>query len=565
MGTAMKNEVAPGLQERYGLEDRARCPYGEANVSDISVSPSRHTLQRYGIGNLKTEHWNLPTSALYEEAIRLGEGQIVHLGPLVVRTGKHTGRAANDKFFVKEPSSEKLIAWGAVNQPMSEACFDRLHMKAVAYLQNRSVYVSDVRAGSDKKHSLSMRVVTETAWHALFVRNMFIRPTDAELKEHEPKFTIIHCPGLFANPETDGTNSSTFIAIHMGRRTAIIGGTHYAGEIKKTAFTAMNYYLPQDGVLTMHSAANVGKDGSSAVFFGLSGTGKTTLSADPSRELIGDDEHGWTDEGVFNIEGGCYAKVIRLCQKAEPDIFNTTRRFGTVIENAVMNPVTRMLDLSDASITENTRAAYPIQYIPNHRPDGIGGIPKTIVMLTCDAFGVLPPISRLSADQAVYWFLLGYTAKVAGTEMGVKEPTATFSACFGLPFMPLHPSVYGKLLKEKILKHNTDVWLLNTGWSGGAYGVGNRMSIKDTRQLLHCALDGTLADVKFDTHSIFNLEVPKTCEGVNPEVLNPRLSWADKEAYDTQATRLAHLCVDAFKPFESHVSAEVVSSGPVAE
>ncbi|EDQ90899.1 uncharacterized protein MONBRDRAFT_18344 [Monosiga brevicollis MX1] len=544
------------------LEDK---PYGDRPISAVSVNPSSHGLDTLGIGNTLEEHWNLPSAALYEHAIQRGEGRIVHLGPLCVRTGKHTGRAAGDKYFVKEPGSEEHIAWGGGNQEMSEQNFEWLYRKATAYYQNRSVYVMDVKAGHDSKNCLPARVVTETAWHALFVRTMFIRPEDEELGDHVPQFTVLHVPGMKANPAEDGTKSETFIALHMTRRVAIIGGTFYAGEVKKCIFTACNYYFPLRGVLTMHAAANMGKEGDVAVFFGLSGTGKTTLSADPERDIIGDDEHCWSDDTVSNIEGGCYAKVIRLSKEAEPDIWRTTRQFGTIIENVVMNPVTRRLDLSDGSITENTRAAYPLHFIKNRREDGLGGIPTNVVMLTCDAFGVLPPISKLTAHQASFWFLSGYTAKVAGTELGVKEPQATFSACFGLPFMPLRPTVYAKMLREKIEKHNVHVWLLNTGWTGGAYGEGKRFSIQMTRKLLSSALNGHLTQVEYTTDSIFNLSFPKSCEGVESELLDPRNTWSDKAAYDKQAKSLAAACVKAFKPYESLVDPAVLASGPKAE
>eukprot|EP00045_Choanoeca_perplexa_P007716 m.70935 g.70935 ORF g.70935 m.70935 type:complete len:565 (+) comp14184_c0_seq2:929-2623(+) len=555
--TPMSTTGAARLDQK--IEDRA---FEQNSVSPMSVNPSDYGLDNHGIGNVLEEHWNLPSAALYEHAIQRGEGRIVHKGPLCVRTGKHTGRAAGDKYFVKEPESEQHIAWGDGNQAMSEESFEWLLRKAQAYMQNRAVYVMDVRAGHDPKNQLPVRVITETAWHALFVRTMFIRPEDDDLKTHKPDFTVIHVPGLKANPETDGTRSSTFICLHMTRRLAIIGGTFYAGEVKKTVFTACNYYWPLKGMLTMHAAANISKEGDVSVFFGLSGTGKTSLSADPERELIGDDEHCWSEDTVSNIEGGCYAKIIRLSEEAEPTIWRTTRQFGTVIENAVMDPVTRRLDLSDGSITENTRAAYPLRFIKNRRVSGCGGVPKHIVMLTCDAFGVLPPISKLTPAQAQFWFLTGYTAKVAGTELGVKEPTATFSACFGLPFMPLQPTVYAKLLREKLVKHNTSVWLLNTGWTGGKYGVGERFSIKLTRQLLNAALDGKLDAVDYKVHPVFNLHMPKSCEGVDAAVLDP--TWADQAAYEEQAKDLAKRCNKAFEPFEANVEADVLELRPKA-
>lgn len=485
-----------------------------------------------------------------------------HVEKLLTFIGKHTGRAAGDKYFVREPGSEKNIAWGDVNQEMSEEAFNWLHRKCVAYLQNRIVYVMDVLAGHDPKSQMPVRIITETAWHALFARTMFVRPSDEALKTHVPQFTVIHCPGMKANPALDGTKSSTFISLHMGKGLAVIGGTHYAGEMKKCIFTVMNYYLPLKGMMTMHAAANVGNDDRTAIFFGLSGTGKTTLSADESRKLIGDDEHIWSEDGVANIEGGCYAKVIRLSAQAEPTIWHTTRQFGTVLENVIMNPVTRTLDLSDASITENTRAAYPLQFVPNREETGCGGHPANIIFLTCDAFGVLPPISKLTGAQAEYWFLLGYTAKVAGTELGVTKPTATFSACFGLPFMPLHPTVYSKILRKKLEQHDVNVWLFNTGWSGGPYGVGQRFSIQHTRAMLSAVLDDKLTGAEFKTHEIFNLNMPTSCPGVPVDVLDPRSTWSDKDGYVKQAEELAVLCQKGFKPFENSVTDDVRTCGP---
>lgn len=544
------------------FEKLSRKDYSERTVSDDSVSPSTFGLDKHGLGNQRCEHWNLPTAALYEHAIINGEAQMASGGPLVVRTGRHTGRAAKDKFFVDEPSSRDSIAWGDVNQRMTETTFDWLRRKATAYMQNRTVYVMDVFVGQDKEYRLPVRVITETAWHALFVRTMFIRPTDEELATHIPKFTVLHVPGMLTDPATDGVNSSTVIALNMGTGLSIIAGTFYAGEIKKCAFTAMNYYLPKQGVLSMHAAANIGEKGDTAIFFGLSGTGKTTLSTDPKRQLIGDDEHGWSEKGVFNIEGGCYAKVIKLDQESEPVIWKTTRSFGTILENTIMDPVTRQLDLSDGSITENTRAAYPLHCIPNFKEDAQGGIPKNIFMLTCDAFGVLPPISRLTPAQAELMFLLGYTAKVAGTEQGVTKPSATFSTCFGLPFMPLQPTVYSKMLREKLLKDNVNVWLINTGWSGGVYGVGKRFSIKHTRALLDAALEGVLDGAQFAEHPVFKLHMPTSCPNVPAEVLDPRTTWADKDAYDAQCKELAALMNKAFKKFEGSVSDDVKACLP---
>jgi phosphoenolpyruvate carboxykinase (ATP) len=537
-----------------------------SRTNQSGVSISSHDLSSSGLRHLKHEFWNLPTASLYEEAIRRGQGKLVHLGPLLVKTGKHTGRAANDKFIVEEPGSKDKIDWGKINRRMDYDSFTWLHKKTIAYFQNREAYVMDVWAGADERYRMPVRIVTESATHALFCRAMFLRPTDEELEDFEPAFTVLHAPGLHGNPESDNTNSETFIVVNFARNITLIGGTYYAGEIKKSVFSAMNYYLPQRGVLTMHASANIGtkgkSEGKTAIFFGLSGTGKTTLSADPERLLIGDDEHGWSDHGVFNIEGGCYAKVIRLNPRTEPEIFETTKRFGTVLENVGMSDAQRRLDLSDDSITENTRAAYPIHYIPNAKPDGMGGHASDIVMLTADAFGVLPPIAKLSKEQAMYWFLLGYTAKVAGTEMGVTEPTATFSACFGAPFMPLNPTVYAKMLGERIDEHGVRVWLLNTGWTGGPYGDGERMSLPHTRALLHAALDGALDDVTMRTDPHFGLEVPTTCAGVPDDILDPRATWKDKEAYDAKATALAALFVDGFSPYHDKVSDPVRNAGP---
>lgn len=530
------------------------------------VAISTYGLEHHGLVNLRNVYWNLPTAALYEHALRRDEGHFAHQGPLVTRTGKHTGRAAKDKYVVQEGDAADKVMFGDINKPMTDDGFFWLNKKVNAYFQNRDAYVMDVYAGADDRYRMPVRVVTENACHALFVRAMFLRPTDEELATHEPKFTVLHAPGLQANPEYDETQRGTFIATHFGKRRVLIGGTYYSGEIKKSVFSAMNYYLPQQGVLSMHASANIGtkgkSEGKTAVFFGLSGTGKTTLSADVERYLIGDDEHGWSDDGVFNIEGGCYAKVIRLDREAEPEIWETTRRFGTILENVGMNETTRRLDLSDASLTENTRAAYPIKYIPNHKPDGKGGHPSDVVMLTADAFGVLPPISKLTPAQAQYWFLAGYTAKVAGTEQGVTEPVATFSACFGEPFMPLNPTVYAKMLGEKIEKHNVRVWLINTGWSGGPYGVGKRMSIQHTRSMLHAALDGDLDSVDYGEDPVFGLQIPKTCPNVPDEVLQPRETWSDKDGYDSKAKDLAGRFHEAFKKYVEHVTDDVKKAGP---
>ncbi|NJL29953.1 MAG: phosphoenolpyruvate carboxykinase (ATP), partial [Thermoanaerobaculia bacterium] len=451
---------------------------------------SRHGLDRQGFLNTGTVFWNLPPAQLYEHAIRRGEAAMAAEGPLVATTGSHTGRSPKDKFVVREGSSEADIWWGSVNVPIEPARFESLFQRARAYAQRRNLYVFDGYAGADPRYRLKVRVINENAWQNLFARNMFVRENDgAKLVDFAPDFTVVNLPGFEADPASDGTRTSTFIVLDFSRKMVLIGGTEYAGEIKKSIFTVMNYHLPKSGVLSMHCSANYGQDRDDvALFFGLSGTGKTTLSADPARTLIGDDEHGWSDEGVFNVEGGCYAKVIKLSPEGEPDIYATTRRFGTILENVVCHPETRALDLDDDSLTENTRASYPIELLRNFDPTGMAGHPRHVVFLTCDAFGVLPPISRLSAHQAMYHFLSGYTAKVAGTEKGVTEPSATFSTCFGSPFLPLRPAVYAQMLRDKLHRHDAKVWLVNTGWTGGPFGTGKRMSLGHTRRMVSAAL-----------------------------------------------------------------------------
>ncbi|MBZ0291512.1 MAG: phosphoenolpyruvate carboxykinase [Anaerolineae bacterium] len=523
---------------------------------------SSYGLENHGIQNVNMVYWNLSTSLLYEEAIRRREGRLAHLGPLVVRTGHHTGRSPNDKFIVREPSSESKIWWGKINQPMEPDKFATLHLRLLAYLQGKDVFVQDCSAGADPAYRLPIRIITQTAWHNLFARNMFIQAEPEELAAHTPQFTVIDTPGFHAIPELDGTRSEVFIVINFEQKLVLIGGTQYAGEIKKAIFTVMNYLLPQQNVMSMHCSANIGSDGDTAVFFGLSGTGKTTLSAEPTRTLVGDDEHGWSDRGVFNFEGGCYAKVIRLSPQAEPEIYETTRRFGTILENVAFDSATGRLSLDDDTLTENTRAAYPISHIPNATRDGLGGHPTNIIMLTADAFGVLPPIARLTPAQAMYHFLSGYTAKVAGTEQGITEPQATFSACFGAPFMALSPTVYADLLGEKITRHQVNVWLINTGWSGGPYGVGERMKIAYTRAMVHAALSGELTEVATIPDPIFGVAVPASVPDVPSEVLNPRNTWMDKEAYDTQAHKLAVMFSENFKAFNDQVSSEVKVAGP---
>ncbi len=520
-------------------------------------------LEAHGIRNVARVYWNLSVPALYEEAVRRREALIAADGPLVCRTGQHTGRSPNDKFIVREPSSEDKVWWSKVNRPIEPQFFDALHRRMLNYVEGRELFVQDCHAGADPRYRLKVRIITEQAWHSLFAKHMFIDVPDlADRPAHTPDFTVIDLPGLHADPAANGTNSEVFIILNFAQKLVLIGGTSYAGEIKKSIFTVMNYLLPLGNVLSMHCSANVGVEGDVALFFGLSGTGKTTLSSDPMRNLIGDDEHGWSEDGVFNIEGGCYAKMIRLSAEAEPQIYSITKRFGTVLENVKMDAATRVLDLDDDSLTENTRGAYPLDYIDNSIPSGVGGHPRNIVMLTADAFGVLPPIARLSPAGAMYHFLSGYTAKVAGTERGVTEPKATFSTCFGAPFMVLHPTVYAKFLGEKIARHDARVWLVNTGWTGGPYGVGSRMKIGHTRAMITAALAGGLDHVEYETDRIFNLDVPKTCPGVPPEVLKPRNTWPSQAAYDEQAHKLARMFTENFKTFEGDAAPDIKAAGP---
>jgi len=518
------------------------------------------------IVNVNNVYWNLSTPALYELAVVRREAVVAHLGPLVVRTGHHTGRSPNDKYIVREPTSENNIWWGKANRPFDPQKFDSLYHRLLAYLQGKDVFVQDCFAGTDPRYRVPIRIITETAWHSLFARNLFVHATPEELKQHTPQFTVLNVPRLHAVPEVDGTNSEVFIVVNFAKQVIIIGGTSYAGEIKKSIFTILNYRLPLDNVLSMHCSANIGATGDVALFFGLSGTGKTTLSADPARKLIGDDEHGWSDQGVFNFEGGCYAKVIRLSKEAEPEIYECTRRFGTILENVAIDMQARFVDLNDASLTENTRAGYPIGYIPNHEPSGMGGHPKNIIFLTADAFGVLPPVSKLSPEQAMYHFLSGYTARVAGTEKGLgNEPQATFSTCFGAPFMALHPTVYANLLKKKIAEHKVTCWLVNTGWSGGPYGVGQRMKIAYTRAMVHAALDGSLERIEARPDPTFKVLVPASCPNVPAEVLNPRNTWKDPATYDEKAKELAGLFRKNFEQFAEAVDDKVKAAGPAAK
>jgi phosphoenolpyruvate carboxykinase (ATP) len=517
-------------------------------MREAGAAASAFGLQNHGLQNLRRVYWNLPSSALYEEAVFRGEAQICHLGPLVVHTGKHTARAAADKFVVREASSEDYVWWGQYNRPFSSESFNALHARLLAYLQGRDIFVQDCYGGADPDYRLPVRIITETAWHSLFARTMFLKPENLEgYKKHVPEFTVIAAPGFNASPLVDSTRTETFIILNLAERLAIIGGTCYGGEIKKTVFTVLNALLPFEGVLPMHCSANVGPGGDAAIFFGLSGTGKTTLSADPKRQLVGDDEHGWSDNGVFNFEDGCYAKVIRLSEAAEPQIYACTRRFGTILENVVFDPRTRRLDLYDEKLTENTRAAYPLSYIENAVPEKRAGQPKNVVFLTCDASGVLPPISRLTPDQAVYHFMSGYTSKIAGTEIGLgKEPEITFSACFGAPFMVHHPYKYAQMLKAKILKYGARVWLVNTGWTGGPFGIGKRISIQHTRALLNASLSGKLDEVEYWQDPVFGLSVPRSCDGVPAAILDPANTWPSREEYSRRCDTLAARFIENF-------------------
>lgn len=508
---------------------------------------------------------NLGTAALIEEAIKNGEGELAKDGPLVVKTGAHTGRSAKDKFTVKDEMTADTVWFNDNNKPMDPAHFAALKEDFFAALKDKSqLYVADLFGGSQPEYRVNVQVINEYAWHNQFIRTLLVRPTAEELKGFAAEYTIIDLPSFRADPARHGTRTETVIAVNFSEKLILIGGTKYAGEMKKSVFGLLNYLLPQQGVMPMHCSANIGPEGNSAIFFGLSGTGKTTLSADASRTLIGDDEHGWSDTAVFNFEGGCYAKMINLSPEAEPEIYATTKRFGTVLENVVMDPETRTLDFADNSLAENSRGAYPIDFIPNSSEKNLGPVPKNLIFLTADAFGVLPPISRLTPDQAMYHFLSGYTAKVAGTEIGVTEPEATFSTCFGAAFMPRHPSVYGNLLKERIAKGGVTCWLVNTGWTGGKYGVGKRMPIKATRALLNAALDGSLNNATFRIDPNFGFEVPVEVPGVDTAILDPRSTWADGAEYDATAQKLVKLFIDNFAQFADHVDQGVIEAAPKA-
>jgi phosphoenolpyruvate carboxykinase (ATP) len=533
----------------------------KSSVENIGVFNSAQGSEASGLRNLKRVYWNLEAPALYEQSLTRGETKLVQGGALLADTGVHTGRSPKDKFVVRDETTESTVWWDN-NGSITPGHFDTLLQDFLAHAEGKELFAQDLHGGADPAYRVKARVFTEYAWHSLFIRNLLIRPDQGELNDYVPGLTIIDLPSFKADPARHGCRTETVIACDFKRKIVLIGGTSYAGEMKKSVFTYLNYVLPERKVMPMHCSANVGDKGDVAVFFGLSGTGKTTLSADPNRVLLGDDEHGWGPNGVFNFEGGCYAKTIRLSREAEPEIFATTERFGTVLENVTIDPITRIPDFDDASKTENTRCAYPLDFIPNASATGRAGIPKNIVMLTCDAFGVLPPIAKLTPAEAMYHFLSGYTAKVAGTEKGVKDPEATFSTCFGAPFMPRHPSEYGNLLRDLIAKHHVDCWLVNTGWTGGKYGVGRRMPIRVTRRLLTAALDGSLSRADFRRDPYFGFAVPTSVPGVEPHILYPVKTWQNKAEFAETAKRLIDMFNENFKRFEGHVDSDVRSAAP---
>lgn len=531
-------------------------------MKSTGIKNPNASLSDLGLTNLGTEYWNLSVSELVEHTLRSGEGQLSDTGALVIKTGEFTGRAPEDRFIVKDELTANTVDWGKVNIAFEPARFEALYQKVAAFLQSKPVYVQDSQVAADEKYRLKVRVVAQKPWSAFFANNMFMRPSESEILSANPDWTIVCAPDFKANPAQDGTRKHNFVVVNFTRRIVLIGGTGYTGEIKKSIFSILNYVLPlQHGVLSMHCSANIGKNGDTAVFFGLSGTGKTTLSADEQRDLIGDDEHGWSDEGIFNFEGGCYAKTINLSAENEPQIYKAIR-FGALLENVGLDPQTRKVDYTDNSITENTRVSYPLHFIDNARFPSKGGQPEHIFFLTCDAFGVLPPISKLNPGQAMYHFISGYTAKVAGTETGVTEPKKTFSACFGAPFLPLHPTKYAEMLGERMRKSGVHIWLVNTGWSGGAYGVGKRMSIKYTRALITAALSGDLEKADFIQMPVFGLAMPTSCANVPSEILNPRNTWADKAAYDAKANQLGADFVQNFEKYAAQANAEILAAAP---
>jgi phosphoenolpyruvate carboxykinase (ATP) len=533
----------------------------EDPVEETGIRNGAFGAEKFGFSGLRAVHWNLTEPALYEHALRAQEAVIAYGGALVAETGVHTGRSPKDKFIVRDALTDKTVWWDN-NGAITPAQFQTIYDDFIAHAKGKALFAQDLYGGADQRYRIKTRVYTELAWHSLFIRTLLIRPERGDLKSFAPDLTIVDLPSFKADPKRHGVRSETVIAIDFSKKIVLIGGSSYAGEMKKSVFTTLNYFLPNDSVMPMHCSANVGPAGDTALFFGLSGTGKTTLSADPNRTLLGDDEHGWGPLGVFNFEGGCYAKTIKLSAEAEPEIFATTRRFGTIMENVVIDPDTRMPNFDDGSKTENTRCAYPLDFIPNASPTGRAGHPKNIIMLTADAFGVMPPIAKLTSAQAMYHFLSGYTAKVAGTEKGVKDPEATFSTCFGAPFMPRHPSEYGNLLRELIAAHGVDCWLVNTGWTGGKYGVGRRMPIKVTRTLLTAALDGSLKNASFRTDPYFGFAVPTSVPGVEPHLLYPIKTWRDKAEFDAMARKLVTMFQENFVKFEPHVDVDVRKAAP---
>jgi phosphoenolpyruvate carboxykinase (ATP) len=525
--------------------------------------PGEYSLEHHGLHNLRTAYWNLTPAALVEQIILREEAVVSQTGAIVVNTRKHTGRSPNDKYIVKKYPLDNEIWWGKNNQPIAPEKFSLIHSKMRSYLQGNDIFIQDLQAGAHPDYHVPIRVISENAWAALFAFDLFIRLPPERIVHHEPLLTILHCPNFQTNPQEDGTNSGTFIGINLAQNLILIAGTSYAGEIKKSVFTALNFMLPHKLVLPMHCSANINRDENVALFFGLSGTGKTTLSSDPERRLIGDDEHGWSEKGVFNFEGGCYAKMIHLRPDLEPLIWNAAQRFGSVLENVTCDPYTRALDFDDDHRTENTRGAYPIYYIPNHVPSGLGGHPKTIFFLSADAFGILPPIAKLDRDQAMYYFLSGYTSKLAGTETGLgAEPQATFSTCFGAPFMPMHPKVYAEMLGKKIADQKVQVWLINTGWIGGPYGIGQRIRLSYSRAMIRAALTGALNNVAYRKDPFFGLSIPETCPEIPSGILNPISTWQDSQAYAAQAEMLIIQFQRNFEQFRQVVPDSVVNAGP---
>ena len=539
--------------------------FNAKSMKNTNLKSLMEDLIALGLSNVKGVLWNLSPAELVTEAIKNGEGVLTSTGALMCDTGKFTGRSPNDRYIVKDDITKDRVWWGDINISFDEAAFDRLYDKMINSLPYKKLYIRDAYAGADPAYRLNVRIIDTQAWHNLFCYNMFLRPTNEELSDFHPDFTILAVPEFYADPEVDGTKNKNFAIINFTKRIILVGGTGYTGESKKGIFSVLNFLLPEKKhVLSMHCSANIGKDGDTAIFFGLSGTGKTTLSADASRSLIGDDEHGWTDDSVFNFEGGCYAKVIDLSEEQEPEIWNAIK-FGAILENTRFFPGTSVVDYSNCEVTQNTRVSYPIHHIPNAVQPSVGGIPKNIFFLTCDAYGVLPPISKLDVGQAMYHFISGYTAKVAGTEAGITEPVSVFSACFGAPFMPLHPTEYAKLLGEKIVQHDVNIWLVNTGWSGGAYGVGSRIKLRYTRAMINAALEGKLNDADMKIHPVFGLNMVTSIPGVPDEILQPRDTWADKAAYDAKAEFLAKEFIENFKQFESYADEAIMAGAPTVE